>query len=222
MWETSGGRVTRTPLAIAGDRLALELFRWHAREDVPAFEVDIVLLIEVDEQGRFIRIVAFDPANRAAASTELGESWVRLQGGEASSNAEVRVWRAWNAHDRERLLEALPADFYIDDRRRTGVGKIHGAEAWVDSVVAIWELSSDIHVEALYSIAQIDDATLYVCRWAGSYAEGSQFEALFPQISVRRGGILMGMELFELEDLDLAKARFESLATNERKSDVGG
>ena len=45
--------------------------------------------------------------------------------------------RAWNAHDLGRLRALLPDDFYLDDRRRTGVGKIDGADAYVASLAAM-------------------------------------------------------------------------------------
>ncbi len=211
LWETSGGRVQSTRLAVAGDRLALELHRWCARAGVPEFEVDRLELTEVDEQGRFRRITLFDAADRAAASTEMAERSFRLEPKDESVGA-METMRAWNAHDPARLLEVLPPEFYIDDRRRTGVGVIRGAKAWVDSLVAIWDLSADIHVESLFTIAEGPSALLFVCRWAGRYAEGSEFAAVYLAIALRRDGLLAGLELFEPEDAEIAHARFECLA----------
>src|SRR6185436_6337381 len=91
LWETSGGRLTRTLLAVAGDRHALELNHWCAREGVPDFEVDILLLIEVDDQGRFARITGFDPADRVAANAEMvARSMATPQNGDAPA-ASLRI-----------------------------------------------------------------------------------------------------------------------------------
>lgn len=78
-------------------------------------------------KGRVAWSAYFDPDARAAASAELFERW-------AASNEHgvapvvFDAVRAWNAHDLERLRALLPADFYLDDRRRTGVGRLDGAE----------------------------------------------------------------------------------------------
>ncbi len=45
----------------------------------------------------------------------------------------------------------------------------------------------------------------------GTNAEGGEFESVFVGLSLYRGARLVGVELFELEDLDAARARFQEL-----------
>jgi hypothetical protein len=129
----------------------------------------------------------------------------------------LEIGRAWEAHDPESLRGLYPADFYIDDRRRTGVGRIEGLDAYLASIAALWDLSSDLRLEILYQPDTGTHGTLYVSRWVGTNAEGGEFEIVFVGIGILRDHELAGLEIFEIDDLELARARFAELATG-RKS----
>jgi hypothetical protein len=105
----------------------------------------------------------------------------------------------------------LPAEFYLDDRRRTGVGRMEGADAYLRSLAALWELSGDLRSEALYTVASAEHGRLMMARWFGTNTEGGDFEAVFVTIALLRDGRAVGLEIFELDDLDVAQARFEEL-----------
>jgi len=46
----------------------------------------------------------------------------------------------------------------------------------------------------------------------GTLADGGAFEFIWVLLALFRGGRLAGIELFELEDLETARARFDALA----------
>jgi class 3 adenylate cyclase/tetratricopeptide (TPR) repeat protein len=206
-----GWRPVRTLLATAGDRLALQRIVWTTSEAGAVSEIEVLELSELDGEGRFVRVVLFDPSDRAAASAELFERYA-ANGADGASAAILDVVRAWNDHDPERLRALLPDDFYLDDRRRTGVGRITGVDAYLASLTAIWELSSDLRLEMLYTVATAEHLILYVCQWFGTNAEGGDFDAVYACLGLARGGRPAGLEIFELDELGAAQARFAELS----------
>jgi hypothetical protein len=110
------------------------------------------------------------------------------------------------------LQAALPDDFYFHDHRRTGVGEIGNAGDYVASIRAVLELSPDMTQETLYHIAADERGSLSVGRMFGTLADGGgAFESVFLRLNVYHDRRSAGTELFELEDLDRARARFEEL-----------
>lgn len=208
-----GAHVVRTVLATAGDRLALECTCIAAGGVGAEIEVETLVVSEIDADGRLVAIVFFDPTDRIAASAELFERYA-ASGADGAAPVALDVMRAWNAHDLARLRALLPADFYLDDRRRTGVGRLDGADAYLASLAALWELSRDLRLETLYFVAIAPHGRLYVSRWFGTNAEGGELDAVYACVAVADRDRPLGLELFELDDLDAACARFDELRTS--------
>jgi hypothetical protein len=99
----------------------------------------------------------------------------------------------------------------VDDHRRTGVGRLEGADAWVESVTALYELSPDLHVDDLYHAAVAPHGRVSVSRMSGHNAEGGEFESCLVRHFRYRSGQIVAIEVFEVGDLDAALARFEAL-----------
>jgi hypothetical protein len=200
-------RGTPILLATAGDRLALQRLVLKTGAAGAESEVEMLVVSEVNEAGCFVRAIVFDPEDRAAAHTELFERYVASNG--FSADALVFA-RAFNDHDLDRLRVLLPPDFYLDDHRRTGVGRL-GADAYLASLAALWQLSHDLTFETLYIVTAAEHGSLLVSRWFGTNAEGGDFETLYICIALRRGDQPTGLEIFEIDDMDAARARFEEL-----------
>ena len=212
----AGTRASSETLATAGDRLLLErvLFRTGDR-DAPS-EIELLQLVEVEPEGQFVATVTFDPDDRRAAAREMFERYFRGEGALSTPASVVELVRAMNDHDLERMRAALPDDFVFDDRRRTGVGRIEGADAYVASVAALYEQSPDLTTDVLYHVAAAEHGSLSVGRMFGTLAGGGAFESVFVRLNAYRDGRWAGStELFELEDLDRARARFEELRNDE-------
>jgi len=109
------------------------------------------------------------------------------------------------------MRELLPGDFYLHDHRRTGVGRLDGAEAYLESLAAMYEISRNLRTEMLYFVSTAEHGSVYVARWSGTNVEGGEFDAVYAVVGLLRDGRPQGMEIFELEDLDRALARFEDL-----------
>jgi hypothetical protein len=205
----AGTRTEGTILATAGDRLALEHRRWiGAAERVP-FEMENLSLIEVDSEGRIVALVAFDPADRRAANLELVDRLARGAGRDVSALLEWR--RGMVTGDLERIRAALPDDFVYHDHRRSGPGRLESADAYVAWTGSLFRQSPDAISEHMYEVAMGRHAILSVSHAFGTLPEGGAFESVFVNLIHLERGRPVGVEVFELENLDVARARFEEL-----------
>jgi SnoaL-like domain len=221
-----GARMSRTLLATAGDRLSLEHHRWTGGTEAgtpsiaslggahglsTGFEAEFLSLREVDAEGRIVAIIAFDPENRRAASAEMLDRYARSEAARWIPAAAFEALRAMNAHDLARLRAALPDDYVFDDHRRVGLGRLESADKYVGSVAALFEQAANWAVEALYAVATEKHGTLAMAHGFGTLVDGGDFEQVYIWLLLYRGNRLVSMELFESDDLDTARARFEEL-----------
>jgi hypothetical protein len=155
--------------------------------------------------------VAFDSDDRRAASTEMLERYFRSDAAVHCPPPWIEFVRAMNAHDLQRARAALPDDYFFHDHRRTGVGRLDNADDYIASVAAVQEQSPDMVTDTLYYLAVEPHGSLSVGRMFGTLADGGIFESVFVRLTVFAEGSGVGAELFEIEDLALARARFEEL-----------
>jgi hypothetical protein len=204
-------RIVGTVLATAGDRLALEHTRWIGADDRVPFEMENLAVIEVDAEGRIVAVICFDPDDRRAASAELVDRYARSETSRWAPGAYFDFWRAVIAQDLLRCRAALPDEFVFDDHRRIGAGRLESAGDYVTYLGTLSEQSPDAIVEVVYHVATARHAGLVVGHTFGTLPEGGTFESLWVSLGWFRSDQLAGIELFELEDLDRARARFEAL-----------
>jgi hypothetical protein len=202
---------TRTLLATAGDRLALEHILWTGPVAGPVFEVEALQLIEVDAQGRFVAVIAFDTDERRAASAEMSERYAGSDAAARIPPSVVEFERARRARDLERMRAVLPSEFVFHDHRRTGAGRLAGADDYVAWMASLFEQSSDAIIERLYIVAAEKHGDITVGRTFGSLADGGEFELFFIALRQYQGDRWVRTELFEVEDLATARAQFEAL-----------
>jgi hypothetical protein len=212
-WVGSRGavRVARTVLATAGDSSALMHLRWTGARDGPSIEIEQLCVWEVDVERRIVAIIGFDPDDRRAASKEMLQRYARSAAARCVPAAAFEAYRALNDHDLDRFRATLHDDFVFDDRRRTGVGRLEGADAYVASLRPLFAAAPDFCADNLYDIATEPHGWLTIGRTSGSLAEGGEFESVYVRLFICRGDRLAGIEHFELEHLDVARARFEAL-----------
>ena len=184
--------------------------RARRAQSTRSFEIEGFRVIEVDADGKLRAIVLFDKEDAAAAHTELFERYA-AGGADGLPASTVALARALNDHDLGRVRAALPDGLVIHDHRRTGIGRLEGAAAWVDSVAALYELSPDLRVDELYQVATTPHGRVSVGRMWGSNTEGGDFESCFVRFQHYPNGWLLRAEIYEVEDLDTALARFEEL-----------
>jgi hypothetical protein len=114
-------------------------------------------------------------------------------------------------HDLARCRAGLADGFVIHDHRRTGLGRIEDTEQYLASLAALWEQSSDAFTDTLYHVAVAPHGSISVGRLVGTLDGGGPSESLFVRLNLYAGGRCTSTELYELDDLERARARFEEL-----------
>jgi hypothetical protein len=207
----AGTRTHRTVLATAGNRLALEHVRWRGADDAIPFESESLSLAEVDADGRIVAIFGFDVDDRRAAYAEMFERYGRSEEARGIPLVALEASRATNAHDLRRFRAALADDFVLSDHRRTGLGRL-GPDEYVAAVAALFEHAHDIAFEPLYIVAAEPHGLLMMQRAAGTLAMGGgTFEQVYALLACCKDDRVVGIELFEPEDLARARARLAEL-----------
>ncbi|HVN84362.1 MAG TPA: nuclear transport factor 2 family protein [Candidatus Binatia bacterium] len=209
IWE-AGMRPTRTVLATAGDRIELHRMLWSMGDRGALSEVETLEVFEVDAAGRICAAIIFDPGDRAAAEGEMTLRYMRER---RPTFARQMEQRRDAGRDLARHRQLTRDDFVFHDRRRTGLGRLEGADAYHASLTALFELSPDAVVGfPLYYLADEPHGTLTVAHSFGTLTQGGAFESVYVMIMLfDRDGSSVVAELFELEDIDAARARFEDL-----------
>jgi ketosteroid isomerase-like protein len=195
--------ISATFLATAGDRLSLQHMLIAGTYEDAAYEAEFLQVIEVDGDGRLVAVIAFDPDDRCAASRELLERSARSEG---SSSLALELRRAIFDHDLERVRALLPAGFVYHDHRRIGAGRIERADDFVAWLAGLFERSADAIIEPLYVVASEAHGMLTVGHTFGTLVDGGAFESVYYNVVGP-----LGVELYELEDVERARARFEEL-----------
>jgi ketosteroid isomerase-like protein len=210
---SQGVRTTRTLLATAGDRLALEhLLYWAGAADAPDLEVEALCIAEVDAEGRVIATISFDPEDRNAA---FAEAQARFAAGEAAAiggQAPIAALvRALGQHDWESLRGALAPDAAICDRRALAIMGEFDREQWVDSLRTLADLAPDMNWELFRILAWNRHGRVGAGRLFGSTRDGGPFENPFIAVLLTRDEHVQRYEFFDVGDAGRAIARFEEL-----------
>ena len=199
-----------THLSVLGEGLLLDRILWTSAGESSRFEVDALRVCQLDDDGRLAAVVIFDSADRLAANDELWRRYLLTDEGRQMPAVIDENRRAFGRHDLDALRATLRDDFIFDDHRRTGIGAM-GVDAYMESVAALLDETDGLIGETVSRVAISENGTLSVGRTVGTIKQGGDFENLFVRLFMTDGQLLTRVELFELEDMDVAKARFQSL-----------
>jgi hypothetical protein len=207
-----GPQVSRTLLATAGDRLALERFLFTGPDG--RFEVEALQITEVDAEGRIVAMTAFDADDRGAA---LGELHDRFAAGEAVADGGqapvAALHRAFWRHDWEAVRGCFADEARVQDHRKLGLGTFD-ADAWVESWRVLAELAPDLGAEVAQILAWSRHGQVSLMRVFGTWRDAGPFENVFVGVLVTDRDRVACYEVFDVEDAALALARFEDLSVD--------
>ncbi|MBI3768726.1 MAG: nuclear transport factor 2 family protein [Deltaproteobacteria bacterium] len=218
------------PLATLGDALALCRSSWSAsgasggKFDVGPYEHETIVLIEVDTQGRRRWAEHF-------AGDHLGDAVARLyeRYAELLPDGPTRTRAAATARsiapltatvDLDRLAAAFAPAIEVVDHRSVGYGSLRGAEALLQAIRALLELTEGFSwrlddVLGSHAGAFLTRQTSFGIERTG----GGTFERTFWELWVfGADGLVTRWERFDLERDAEALARFDELVG----SDVEG
>ncbi|MBI3768724.1 MAG: nuclear transport factor 2 family protein [Deltaproteobacteria bacterium] len=161
----------------------------------------------------------FDVDVEVAAKREARDRWLATDDEAAASvGPGAQFSDAWNERDRARVRATLANDLVVEDHRRAGMGRIDGADAYVDSVVALWQLAPDSRLDTVGSWIVVERyGAAHVARRSRRLAEGGAFESDYIVVSTAERGLTTRIEFFEIDAVDAALARFAELSGEERR-----
>jgi hypothetical protein len=197
-----------------GERLALYHSVWRVTENEQVLsEAEGLGLWEVDGAGRVVAFVIFDSDGRRAALREAWARWAALDPVVAPwvelLNETTDRWNDRSSPSSPRFAD----DLIVEDHRRTGFGRIEGADAYSQSIVALWELAPDQRLELGWFWPAVDrDCALVSVRREGTLPDGGAFESDYLALFAVTGGRVTRLEFFEVDALDRALARFAELS----------
>ena len=203
-----------TPIAVRGERCAL--FRYEFLS--AAYEVDLLVLNEVDERGVVRATVIFDADDLDGAFAELEARYIA---GEAAPHAGVyracvRMADLTNARDWDGLLALWSDDLVIVDHRPGSFGHVEDRDEFLRFVRGLHDLVPDTIVRRLV-IHRLDArGCVALARHGGTSAGGGAVEIVFLFILIVRDDHIARFEQFPAHALDEALQRFAELGPSTR------
>ena len=91
------------------------------------------------------------------------------------------------------------------------MGRLEGADRYLESVAAMRELIPDVRIDLLYDVAVERHGRVSLLHTWGHNREGGEVESLCVALMYHPEEKVSLVELFELEHVDDALARFEAL-----------
>ena len=198
-----GATFRRELLAAPGDRVCLA--RRFAGEDA-TWEVEHLLVAEVDEDGAFVAFIMFDSEERAGAANELGARSSALAGAPPAVAAFIT---ALNTADLHGIRATLDGGRY-EDHRRGRPGVLHDVEDYITSLEAALAITESLVAEQARHFAEGPHGTVTLTRTTG-VRDGGALELLFLSVACWDEEDVRMLAVYECEDLDAALARYEEL-----------
>lgn len=194
-------------IATRGERLALTRICSPNRDERNGnFSVEMLVIAEVDTDGRIAAQIAFDPDDIGAAFAELD---ARYLAGEAASFAHTwqviaGIYAAMNRHE----FPAMAPDWVTVDHRRlpTFSGDL---TAYLG---ATWDLTPDIaaYIETVHRLS--DRGAVITLFSRGTSQGGFAAEWRMTAVSTVEGDLVSRGEIFDESDLDAALVRFDEFS----------
>jgi hypothetical protein len=218
MFETRPSRSVSEPIATRGDRLALMRIRFEGSDDaVGASEIESLTVVEVDASGHRSGAVRVDTDDLDAAYARLE---ARYAAGEAAASPHVaetmRAFRAaFAARDWDALVALMSPDLVVDDHRPLGWETVRGANSYVQALHSLVDLAPDTRLR-LDHVEMSQRGLLWIGAWVGT-REGGEYEIPWITVSEHDArGVLVRFAVYDLEQLDTARARYGELAAPAR------
>ena len=196
----------------AADRVAVERCLFRGEPGGVAVEIEVLLLTEIDANGRLATSLTFDLDDRRAA---VAEAEARFAAGEAAAvggQAPFTAFgRAFAERDWEALRGCLAHHAVVHDHRAlVGAGELR-RDGFIETRRALADLAPDAAVEPLRILVWNPHGRVSVWRGSGTVRDGGPFEAVFVGVYLTDRDRILRYECFDVDDVDRALARFEEL-----------
>jgi len=206
-------RAEYVPIAVRGDRLWLARCTYAGSES-PAFEVTFLAIDEVDSDGRLASSATFDVDDLGTALNELERRYIAAEGAPYAEHIELlsETIDAYNRRDWTSYRSQYTDDFVFVDHRPATLGIIRGADEFIDSLRAIFDVLPGLNLIAAAVYPRSHGLVTY-CRAISMNDDGSSTELAFHAVAVTRDGRVVRQEHFPVEALEQAIRALEALGT---------
>ncbi len=206
-----GVRFVRSLLATLGERISIQRSVWSGTAEGSPFELEQIVVTEIDAAGRIAASINFDADDRAVA---FAEAHARFVDGEAGASRAQRLLyeftRALARRDWDAAREYMAPDATVCDHRTLSLPTL-GRDDYIASLRAVDDLTPDMTVEPFRLFAWSDRGSVYAMRRFGTLGDGGAFESVAVGVAVVEGDRVRRVEFFELAEAERAIARFEEL-----------
>jgi class 3 adenylate cyclase/ketosteroid isomerase-like protein len=210
-YQSQGGRPMRELIGTAGDRVSIVRVIWSGASSASEFEIELVVVVEVDAEGLQRSVIRFDPEDRPAA---FAEAHARFAAGEAAGVAAQAVihalYSAFQRNDRDGATRCLADDAVYQDRRTPSILGTLDRDQWIESIWALAELAPDVDSEIVRILRWNERGRVHRLRQFGT-RDGGPFETASLLVIRTNGDRITCYEAFNVDALDDALARFAEL-----------
>ncbi len=209
-----GARPEWHPVGFFGDRVFVMRVLWVGGPSDGPFEIEYLGVVECDENGLLTAFVLFDLDDARAAQREAWARWAAIEPDVAAVLTPVgEALDAFNEKSAAKWRAAFADDLVVEDHRLAGMGRVEGADAYTESIVALWKLAPVTHADLGWRWPALDrHGAITVLRRTGTVPDGGgDFENEYLYLYVVAQGRIARVEMFEMDALDKALARFEEL-----------
>ncbi len=209
----SSWRLDIEHVAITGSRLCLirQIIRDSDDADRP-ITIELLTVLEVSQDGLAHTIVLFDPDDFSGAMAELTARWIAS--GEVAHpeviERERRLVEAANRHDWDAFAEISAGATYVNHRQLSADG-VHTIAAHMSSIQTMASLVPDMRMELAEVLGHSTSVVLTQLIVKGTSTDGVVMELPLFVIDVHDGEHVTHMETFDIDQRDLALARFQEL-----------
>ena len=187
--------------------------RWHGHmnDGGGAFELPVVIVTQ--RRGDLLHLSeTFDVDDDAAWCARLGE----LLGDRGASLAvAARAITALQSHDWVAFAAVVDDDATQVDRRTVGGGELRGSQPIVDFYVGLVELAPDLspHLVQVHDVSPNHLLLRFDVR--GHSADGGEIEVPYLLVEHVSDGVIQLIEVFDVDDEEAARRRFDELSREE-------
>ncbi len=198
--------ISLTVTATRGDRLALSRMCISGQDQLEAFRLEFLAVVEINADEQIVARVAFDLEDIDAAFAELD---ARYLAGEAAPYA--RTWsvmtRTCAAFNRGELPATTPDSVFVDHRPILAVDAVD-----LPSYLRVmWDLTPDIRVniEAVHRLSELGAVLTHAVNETSPEGFNAEWGGIL--IYTLEADMVNRCEVFDEADFDAALARFDEL-----------
>jgi class 3 adenylate cyclase/tetratricopeptide (TPR) repeat protein len=205
-----------TYIATFGDRIAVAHSHWSGEWSTGAWEFENLAVQQVNTDGLMTAIAMFEVDDRQAALADARARFVADEGAPTRRVHDVvdAMGAALVARDWPGYRAQLHDEFRMRDHRRPAILSEQGPDEYVASLAALTELAPDARPEMFGLRAWSEHGSVMLLRAEGTADAGGPFENVFALVHAidPTSGRSVALELFDIDDIDAALARFAELS----------